>query len=143
MAHNVQIEVSATAPFAVERFVLEEDTWRVLSASNQVVARGESIGDTVQAMQAFEPHVQTDVISEGQMMFAIVHDLDKEPSCTKVVVKTSLACVLATCEQQGVRAIAIEPLGCRHGALDIRWFLEVLREMMSRSRLERIWVKQE
>ncbi|MBP39919.1 MAG: hypothetical protein CL726_11545 [Chloroflexi bacterium] len=91
-------------------------------------------------MSHFEPLERGTVVRKGQRLYAIVHDLDQEPSCDKQSVMQALAEIMRICTETDAPSIAIDPLGCIHGRLDSDWFLQRQEESAATSSLQRIWV---
>ena len=60
-----EIVISSSAPFEVEVVVFEEDTWRVLSAGNQVRETRAPIESFQVEAEMQQPHKPGDVVVRG------------------------------------------------------------------------------
>lgn len=127
-------------PFPVELIAFEEDTYLVLSAGNFAREIRQETAELLREMSHFGPLDHGSVVRKGQRLYAVVHDLDHHPSCNKQVVRKVLLEIIRICIEGDTRSIAIEPLGCIHGKLEIDWFLRELKEIAATGSLRRIWV---
>ena len=81
------------------------------------------------ALYEDEGHALGTVLVKGRRpyrLLAIVHDLDQDPTWREEWVVDALATVLQQCDTLGVRELALEPLGTKHGELPRRRFRELL-----------------
>lgn len=129
-------------PFPVELIAFEEDTYLVLSAGNFAREIRQETSELLAEMSNFDPLGRGTVVKKGQRLYAVVHDLECQPSCDKQVVRKALLEIIRICNENEIRSIAIEPLGCVHGKLENDWFLNQLKEIAASSSLQRIWVYQ-
>ena len=129
-----------SSPFDVELTVFEEDTWLVLSAGNFARETRHPTEELVDDMASFSPHALGELIVKGNRACAIVHDLDRTPSCDDESVCHALDALFAHCQAAGLRAIAIQPLGCVYAPGRITDFIDRLRAHPRADDLDRIWV---
>jgi len=132
-------------PFQVDAVAMEDDTYTVLSADPEFRMSTESREAVIAETRNSRPHKLGEVIvKQGRpcWMLAIVHDLAKEPSWTVKSVRKALRNVFLTAENEKFRAIAIPPLGTKHGTLKHERYVELFNEALSRSSRrfpEKIW----
>ncbi|MCH7743581.1 MAG: hypothetical protein IIB71_13060 [Proteobacteria bacterium] len=127
-------------PFPVELIAFEEDTYLVLSAGNFAREIRQETSELLAEMSQFGSLSLGTVVQKGQRLYAVVHDLDRHPSCDKRVVRKALLEIVRICNEGDIHSIAIEPLGCVHGKLESEWFLKQLWEVAATSSLRHIWV---
>ncbi len=134
------------APFPVDAVVEEEDTWLVLSAPAEVPARPEHPLRLMTALWEAEPlEPGTVVVRPGTplRMLAVVHDLERQPTWEEAWVAAALEEVLRLVDQRSLHAVAMPPLGARHGDLDLERFTQLLHQALERrpaAALERLWL---
>ncbi|MDG2071457.1 MAG: hypothetical protein P8J55_06990 [Pseudomonadales bacterium] len=129
MPLDLVVSKKGNAPFDVELVVFEEDTFRLLSASN-----------FVQEMAAFKPEHPGEILVKGNHAYAIVHDLDQDPTCRSESVDMAIRELLAYCNDNDIEAVATEPLGCVHGKGNVDDFVAQLKLLASDGSLRRLWV---
>lgn len=136
------------APFRVDARVVEEDTWKVLSAPPPVVPASEHPIRVMNRAWAAEPEILASVHVEAGdplRLVAIVYDLDADPICTPETVATVLEQILDRVDEHEVEALALPRLGAAHGRFPSRRFDELLAGSLQRmkpSTLCRIWLVQ-
>jgi hypothetical protein len=141
MLLDLVVSKKGKAPFDVELVVFEEDTFRLLSASNFVQENRQSLDDVVQEMIVFEPERPGEILVKGNRAYAIVHDLDQEPTCRPEWVNMAIRELLAYCDDNDIQAVAIEPLGCVHGKGNVDDFVAQVQLLASDGSLKRLWVR--
>jgi hypothetical protein len=132
------------APFPVERYVVEEDRWRVLGASPEwrpsppehpIRLHTELVFDTPAALGSIASH--------GRRWHAVVVDLEAEPLVAADVVAMALTEIAARCRHHAVARLALPLLGTVHGDLDPQRALGILYETLLTSPppgLRRLWL---
>jgi hypothetical protein len=134
-------------PFPVDAFVLEEDTFLVLSAPPEgLESRGEHPIRMMTALMDVEPLAVGSVTVRDRNpleLLAIVHDFNAEPSWSEDSVGDALDAAFAECERRSFTRVGLEMLGAVHGTLSRPRFLQLLRQALARAEprtLERIWL---
>jgi hypothetical protein len=140
MSVDIVVSKKGAPPFEVEIVVFEEDTFRLLSASNVVRETRQDAQEMITDMARFEPAMPGELIVKGNHGYAIVHDLDRDPSSKPEWIDSSVNALLSHCSTTGIRSVAIEPLGCVHGKARVADFVTRLQVLASGSGVERIWV---
>lgn len=110
-----------TPPLAVDAVVLEEDRWLVLSAPPEVPPSSEHPLRLFTALVEAEPAALGAVVvrpGRPTRLLAVVHDLDREPSCTLDDVRTALEAVVRVCAERGLHRLALPVLGTAHARLE-------------------------
>lgn len=132
-------------PLVVDAVVLEEDRWRVLSAPPEVPEVGEHPLRVFTALVEAEPSALGQVVvrpGRPARLLAVVHDLDREPSCTLDDVRAALEAVVRVCRAQGWRRLALPLLGTRHGRLAPGEVLAVTAAVLARApELQAVWLQ--
>jgi hypothetical protein len=132
-AHRGQPRVIARrerdAPFEVDAVVVEDDTYMVLSSDPTFeIAHGSLNREVSRAANAEALELGCVVVKPGRptRFLAVVHDLSKEPTWTEASIQRALTNVLHEAEHRKLKAIAVPPLGTKHGSLAIDRFIELL-----------------
>lgn len=126
---SIQIAPHDRPPFAVNAVAVEQDTALVLDEESQLYLPGESITDISGEIERFnEPRPGSVVVQRGRpsRLYAVIHDLEKEPTWRTEWVLTALINLLRLAERQSLRAIALPLLGCRFGQLESWRFIDLL-----------------
>jgi hypothetical protein len=127
-------------PFEIELAVFEEDTWMVLATGNFAREARQDADALIEEMAVFSPYAPGELVVKGNRAFAIVHDLDREPSCRAAWIDAALDALFSHCRTHRIHALAIEPLGCVHGDGDAGEFADRLRAHPAAAGLARIWI---
>lgn len=145
----VRVQVAAhgegDAPFEVDAIVIEDDTHMVLSADPAFkITHGSMKQAAARAANARTFELGCVVVKPGRpaLFLAIVHDLSKEPTWTENSVQRALTSVFKEAESRKLRAIAVPPLGTKHGSLGDNRFMELFRTVLAGANLhyvERVW----
>jgi len=145
---SVQIFVAPEnmAPYPVDAWAAEEDTYLVLSADPEVQATHEDpeklMGDAFKA----KPQKPGSVLVRGERplhLLAILHDLNQEPTWKEEWVVSALDAIFREAESRKLQSLAVPLLGTLHGSLEKRRFIVLLREAVERrppSHLKRLWL---
>ena len=137
-----RIVISSQTPFPVERSVVEEDTYRVLSAPNIALEHRVSTGELLHAMQEAESFEPGDVVRSGQYLIAIIYDLEAELLSSESIVRLALTRVLEICAEEDVRSIAMDSFGHRAPQISNSWFLDLVKKLsVHHATLEKIWIR--
>lgn len=140
MPGTPDIVVSAEAPFNVEVMVFEDDTWRLLSAGNQVLPIRAPLEALQQEVVHQQAHQRGDIIERGPRWYAILHDVDEEPGYRSADTETALELLVARLAASDVRSLGIQLLGAHHGPDDPQTALERLRACRWPDCISRIWI---
>jgi hypothetical protein len=120
---------SPTPP--LDAVVLEEDTWLALSAPPEVSVPTEHIVKVMTELQSWEPRDPGSLIvrpGRPALLLAVVYDFAEEPASRAEWVAEALARILDPGAARPLRRIAMPLLGTRHGGLEPRTFLALLRD---------------
>lgn len=132
-------------PFEVDAVAVEEDTFTVLSADPAFSVPEGSLERAAAAAAAAEPlPLGSVVVRPGSpvRLLAVVHDLSQEPTWTEDSVALGLRNALLEAEARGLQAVAVPPLGTRHGTLSHRRSVELFLAALDRAglrRVQRVW----
>ncbi len=134
-------------PFKVEGFVFEEDTALMLSTSGKdVKACREQMLKSQARGTAIDSHAPGSVVVRGRYpyrFFAVVHDLDCDPTWRVRWVKAAIDSLLMEVDRLELRAIALPLLGTVHGQMDPERFLVMLHQALIEGPprlLRRLWL---
>lgn len=141
------ITVAPRQPFPISVFAHEEDTALILSTA----ARVQRLDDhPIRVMTAL---IEQPTITPGSVLprggnplrlFAVVHDLEHEPSTCDAWVESALDGVLAFCAEHRVAALGLEALGTVHARRCPHTFLRMLSKRLVGAplpALRRVWLK--
>ncbi len=139
--HSIKLifETGAPSPGEVDAFVIEEDTYLVLSTSKPKAASAPRslrrlVSDTVQVVSdAPIPGIALERPGSPIRYVAIAYDFSAEPCCQIAWVSSLLADILQKVQQKGVRSLAMPCLGVRHGPITEEQFLSALRTQILQS----------
>ena len=134
------------APFEVDAWVAEEDTFLVLSEPPEFEEPAASFKELIRQMSQLRPKEPGSVVvKRGRPLhlLAIVHDLEQEPSWREQWVVSALTEVFRLIEARGLRSAALPLLGGVHGQLAPERFMRLLHEALVTSlpaHLRRLWL---
>jgi hypothetical protein len=134
------------APYPVDAWAAEEDTYLVLSADPEVAEPDEDPERVMAEVLATHPEEPGTVIVKAGCplrLLAIVHDLNEEPSWKEEWVVKALQGIFQEADKRRVRSLALPLLGSLHGSLEKQRFLVLLREVLERrspEHLKRLWL---
>lgn len=133
-------------PFPVDAVAEEQDTARVLGDADVLLEPDESYAQLVREMGA-EPRKEPGgvVVRNGRplRLETIVYDFEVEPCCREAWIVAALETILREVAARGITALALPPLGSRHGGFDRRRFLALLRQRLLSgvpAGLRRVWL---
>ncbi|MEZ5582337.1 MAG: hypothetical protein R3F37_05820 [Candidatus Competibacteraceae bacterium] len=123
--------------------MLEEDTYLVLSADAVVRQTVEHPIRLMTALFDQQPVEPGSVLVRGKRLLAVIHDLDRDPSCCEQWVSQALQACLNKADRLGVRSLALPLLGSVHGRIactrSLSLIAEAVRAASFRS-LRQIWL---
>lgn len=128
---NTRIQVSPQdrPPFAVNALAVEQDTAMVLGEESMVFAPDQSLNEVHSGQdQLSEPLPGSVLVKRGtpKRLYAIIHDLEQDPTIRQEWVVKALHNMMRLAERQPLHAIAMPLLGTRYGQLEQRRFIELL-----------------
>jgi hypothetical protein len=129
--------IDATAPVGdVDAIVVEDDTRHVLSADPAWRPVRGSLRRALEQAVRSQPDPLgsvTAIAGEPLRLCAVVHDLEREPSCDPASVQAALHQLLALAGQRGLVRIALPLLGTVHGRLPLVEAVRLLVDALARS----------
>jgi hypothetical protein len=126
---SIQIAPLERPPFSVDAVAVEQDTALVLDEEPLLYAPSSRLSDLSTEMEHFsEPLPGSVVVQRGRpkRLYAIIHDLEQEPTWRSEWILSALGNLLRQAEQQSLRALALPLLGCRFGQLEPWRFIDLL-----------------
>lgn len=126
---RVQIAPQDRPPFPVSAVAVEQDTAMVLGEEPMVFAPDLSIKETDTELDHItDPLPGSVLLKRGnpKRLYAIVHDLEQDPTIRQEWVVKALHNMMRLAERQPFNAIAMPLLGTRYGQLEQRRFIELL-----------------
>jgi hypothetical protein len=143
---NVVAAPETSPPFKVDAIAYEEDTWLMMSAEPQFAEPPEHpvrlMTDLIQA----QPRPPGSVVVRGKsplQFLAIVHDVNQDPTWREQWVEACLKNIFKESEQRKLQAIGLPLLGTKHGRLEIKRFIFLLRGVLNRidfKHLKHLWL---
>jgi hypothetical protein len=132
-------------PFEPRVRVLEEDTWRILSAPAEASLRQEHPIRLMTAVYDDAPAAPGSVLVGRRGWQAVVYDLDAEPICREQWVADALANILEKARRLGYPSLALPLLGTTHGGLPAERVLALLIAALVSAQqpttLRRLWLQ--
>jgi hypothetical protein len=144
---SVTITVSPAQPFTVSVFAYEEDTSLILSTAARVQSLQDHPLRVMTALVDAPTYPPGTVLPRGGSplrLFAVVHDLEQEPSTRDEWILRALENVLSFCRTNHVIALGLDPLGAVHGQRSADQFRQTLQRQLSTSplpALHNIWLR--
>lgn len=126
---RVQVAPQDRPPFPVNAVAIEQDTALVLGEEPMVFVPDRSINEySTNSEHISEPLPGSVLVKRGtpKKLYAIVHDLEQDPTIRQEWVVKALHNMMRLAERQPLRAIALPLLGTRYGQLEPRRFIELL-----------------
>jgi hypothetical protein len=145
-ATTVTAAPPGAAPFSVQAVVEEQDTGLILDIEPVIQPARESYPVLVRGMQEQRPQPPGEVLlkrGKPLRILAVVHDLDREPSCREEWISAALDGMLRRCVQSKIRSLALPLLGTVHGRFNGMHFVRLLRKALKAHNLpypERVWL---
>lgn len=133
-------------PFKADAIAYEEDTFLVLSTPVELNEPPESLIRLLTELREMQPKKPGSVLVKAGpplRLFAVVHDLNQEPSWKEEWVAKALRGIFRETEQRQLHSLALPFLGTHHGSLGKKSFLILLRSILERTVtlfLKRIWL---
>ncbi len=133
-------------PFPVDARAVEEDTYLVLSADPAFRESSEHPLRVIDsAFSATPEEPGSVVVRHGPPLrfLAVVHDLQKEPSCREEWVKQAFAEIFRLARIRQLRSLGLPLLGTLHGKLKRERSLAILEEALRKNLprgLNRLWL---
>lgn len=128
------VGADAGLPFEPDVVVREEDTWLVLSGDPAPAPPDGSPRELLREAADYEPRPTGTVVvrREGSPveLLAVVHDLDREPTCRPEWVDAALEEVASELHALGAETVALPILGAVHGTVHPIRFLRSLRSAL-------------
>lgn len=135
--------------FEADVEVLEEDTFRVLSAP--VELRQEVIEEPFETLVERMAEVRTTPVGsviERQAVplefLAVIYDFDADPVIDAQTVRSALSGIMALAARRHAHRLAIPLLGLTHGRFEPMQYVRILRELLEEGRgqqIQTIWLQ--
>lgn len=139
----VAVSTKETPPFPIKALVMEDDTYQVLSAPPFVEEPLDHPNKIMSDLIDFQPGRHGSVVCRGNVWLALVHDLDREPTCDETVVRSCLGEIFELAAQKKVGAFGMPPLGGVHGKIPehraLSLIFETLRHREVRA-VHKMWI---
>ncbi|BAP55729.1 hypothetical protein THII_1432 [Thioploca ingrica] len=133
-----QITVSLTKqlPVDTQAIVYEQDTTLILTAPTDIKYPVESNEQLLNQAITRSELIPGSVLVRNQFpwqFFAIVHDLNQEPTWQEQWIVMALQTILHESERRQLRSMAMPLLGTVHGSLTTTRFFELFRSVIASS----------
>lgn len=131
---SIQLAPQERPPFAVSAVAVEQDTALVLDEEPVLQMPHSSLRELGEELERFsEPVPGSVVVQRGtpRRLYAIVHDLEQEPTWREEWIEAVLRNLLRLVERQKLAAIALPLLGNRFGSLPPERFIQLLCEAVT------------
>jgi hypothetical protein len=130
---TVTIAPPDEAPFPVQAVVEEQDTCLILDIEPVIRKPMESFPRLVRQANEQRPRTPGEVVvrpGSPMRLLAVVHDLEREPSCKESWINDALLNVLRQLGRHRVNAAALPLLGTVHGHFNGMRFVRLLRDAL-------------
>lgn len=139
IAGNTIIQFTDIDPalLKVDAIVEEQDTDLLLGKSPVVMNTIESFSSLVNKMERQVREIPGSVIikaTKPKRFIAIVYDIESDPICKIIWLKTVLNTILADCEQYRIKTLAMPLLGTSFGNLEGDSVIALLHELFVEKR---------
>jgi hypothetical protein len=126
---SIQLAPQERPPFAINAVAVEQDTALVLDEEPVLQLPYQSLKQLGEEMERFiEPVPGSVLVQRGKprRLYAIVHDLEQEPTWREEWILGALENLLRLADRQHLSAVALPLLGSRFGSLDDEHFIGLL-----------------
>jgi hypothetical protein len=134
-------------PFAVDAFVVEEDTFLVMSPNDAISEEGIDMKALKQELSSLESAAPgTVLVKEGEplLFLAVVYEFEQEPHWKEEWIADALENIFGESERKQLSSISLPLIGTLHGGLKKRRFAEILSGILKVRQpvfLKNIWVQ--
>ena len=134
-----------TPPFAIDAFVLEQDTYLLMVDDGTICEPPESLvalADELPRQQALSGGTVIVRETRPTQLLAVVHDIEREPTWSEQWITLALDNIVTECIRYEIESLAMRPLAYRHGGFPIDRFIELLRNVLVQPTgvLRHIWL---
>ena len=143
---NVIAAPETSPPFQVDAIAYEEDTWLMMSAEPEMAEPPEHPIRLMTDLIEAQPRAVGSVVVRGKnplQLLAIVHDVNQDPTWREQWVEACLEIIFKESEQRMLQAIGLPMLGTKHGRLEKKRFILLLRRVLKRihfQHLKHLWL---
>jgi hypothetical protein len=143
---NVVAAPEESPPFKVDAIAFEEDTWLVMSTEPEIAEPPEHPIRLMTDLIAAKPIPVGSVVVRGKnplLFLAIVHDVNQDPTWREEWIESALKKIFKESEQRRLQAIGLPLLGTKHGRMEKKRFILVLRRVLKQTpfkHLKRLWL---
>jgi len=143
---NVIAAPETSPPFKVDAIAYEEDTWLMMSAEPEIADPPEHPIRLMTDLIEAQPRAAGNVVVRGKnplQFLAIVHDVNQDPTWREQWVEACLEKIFNESEQRMLQAIGLPLLGTKHGRLEMKRFIFLLRHVLKRiafKHLKHLWL---
>lgn len=126
---RIQVAPQERPPFAVNALAVEQDTALVLDDETVIFNPEQPLNEIRPELKNLsEPLPGSVLVKRGtpKRLYAIVHDLDQDPTMRQEWIVKALHNMMRLAERQPLHAIAMPLLGTRYGQLEQSRFIELL-----------------
>jgi len=133
-------------PFSVDAMTYEEDTFLIMSADPEDVPPDIHPIRLMAELEAFKPkEIGSVIVKNGNplKLLAVVHDVNKEPTCRGKWVEKALQAVFREVERRGIQSLGMPLLATRHGRLPCSRFAQLLSRVLAQNdfqSLKKLWI---
>jgi len=134
----VSVAPSTLFPLPVDARVFEEDTHLVLTVDPVMRYTEEHPIRLLNSLSGEKPKAPGTVIINGASWYAVVHDLDSDPTCRREWVAGAYREIFRLGEERKVDRIAVPLLGSVHGNMKPHESLQLMLAEMRSVRMRRL-----
>lgn len=143
---NILVVPPRQVPGDVDAIVEEQDTALVLGAPGFVDSSDSKpawfLANKLESQTLYEPGSVLQRGQHPQRLLAIVHDLDRDPSCKSEWLAKALDNIFQITLKNKFHSLRLPLLGCQHGKLGLEKFTSLLLASLEKTpgAVEKIWL---
>ena len=135
-----------TPPFDLDARVVEEDTYRILSADPECAPTDVHPVRLMHELQQYRPDRPGSVVVQAgrpMRLLAVIHDVNQEPTWRAVWIEAALRQVMREAARRRVHSLGLPLLGRQHGRMPRVAFVDRLARVLTGHRAHnprRMWL---
>jgi hypothetical protein len=133
-------------PFTCQAVVQEQDTLLILGEQTEIADPGKPAWYLANTLERSPIHDRGSVVVQGLAplrLMAVVHDVEREPSCDTGTVQQAYHAVLKVVDDKNITSLALPLLGTVHGKLTVQESMQLLRDALQANQpvcLQQLWL---
>ena len=134
----VKVIQDSLSPLPIDVRLFEEDTFLVLTVDPVMRYTEEHPIRLMTSVAEAKPNKPGSIITNNTSWYAVVHDLDNDPTCRPEWIKKAYRQAFLQGEIKRVRQMGLPPLGSVHGKIPVEQSLKMLIESIKATSFEHL-----